>query len=317
MKTTPRLLLALVLAAAPAACGDSTVVLPGADPGTVTPYDATTSDPGTPPGEDTPWTEPDYGPVKDVPIVPYDPGTAVCTGNNDGRIDPEELPVALGAVATFFVNPTGTKVAIDPEGVPDGDRRVWDFRGLPATEKSPLFVNAPEGYWFAWRFPGATFVSPISLQDPSIVGVYHASADGVQLLGIASTAENPPSGKTLLVYDEPVLVTALPLYVGRAWETTSSFSGATLMGLPNAGSERYAIVVDALGTVVLPDLTASNVLRLRIQVTQTFSIGPAEPVTTVQYLWVRECLGEVARAVGIPGETGPFEYAKEWRRLGF
>lgn len=39
----------------------------------------------------------------------------VCTGNNDGVITQEELPVISGATANYLVNPPGTTVSVQPQ----------------------------------------------------------------------------------------------------------------------------------------------------------------------------------------------------------
>ena len=62
-------------------------------------------------------------------------------------------------------------------------------------------------------------------------------------------------------------------------------------------------------------LTFRRALRLRIESTQRFPAGPG--VRRIQYLWLAECYGEVARMTSRDGEVDPdFTEAVEFRRLG-
>ncbi len=58
----------------------------------------------------------------------------------------------------------------------------------------------------------------------------------------------------------------------------------------------------------------TDALRLRIEITQTFPSGTGS--RRIQYLWVAECYGEVARITSQDGEVNPdFTLAAEYRRL--
>lgn len=86
-------------------------------------------------------------------------------------------------------------------------------------------------------------------------------------------------------------------------------------GTPVASMDRYVFTVDARGTVRLPELTFTNALRVRVELTQRFPAG--EGVRKIQYLWMVECYGEVARMTSRDGELDPdFTSAVEFRRLG-
>ena len=269
--------------------------------------DGVDRDPGPHPGDDT-----------TADADPPDTG-GLCLENNDGVNEAAEMPVATGASPSYVANAPGTLAPVDVDGEPGADgERVWDFTAGSDAAKAVLFVKAPEGYWFADHFPSATFVSPLSVQDPSILAAYLANADGVWLLGIASSKENPAAGKTLLVYDTPVPLFQFPLTPGATYAATSTFKDARLMGVPQAGTETYSITVDAVGTVKLPVFTIEHALRLRIEVRQKFVISTSpDPIPSIQYLWVKECVGELARATSGMGETDlHFAQAKEFRRLG-
>jgi len=322
------LLLAL---AALAACEARDIVIPGGDTSPV--QDATGPDPGsdptaaddaaheTPPGDAPDLPRPD--PLTPDPLTPDSHeiplpdavSPPVCPANNDGRIDAAEMPVAIGAAPAFVANAYGTEVAVAVDPV-DG---AWDFTEGPEDVRTPMSVLAPGGFWFADRFPGATFVSPLSAQDPSVVAVYLADGTGVRLMGVASAEADPPSGRTLVVYDVPVPLFEFPLEVGRTYGATSSFKDALLFGIPNAGKEEYAIAVDAAGTLVLPAFTLHNTLRLRVEVSQRLVVAPQpDPIRSIQFIFVHECIGEVARISSPVNTTDPhFATAREFRRLSF
>jgi hypothetical protein len=293
-------------------------------PDTAQPDEDTTLDPDTPApdvpadGDATPDTS-DADMTPDTPDV-LDTDPALCVADNDGVITAAELPVGFGVAPSFMANAAGTTVAVDPHGAIGADGlHDWDFTSGPQDVTASLFVDHPDGYWFADHYPGATFVSPLSPQDPTILAVYQASGDAVRLMGIASDEEDPAQGKTLLVYDAPVSLMSFPLAVGNTYSSTSKFGDAVLMGVHNAGEETYAVTVDARGTLRLPGFTLENTLRLRIEVTQRFviSTGP-DPIPSIQYLYLHECVGEVARIISPRGVSDPgFTVAAEYRRLGF
>ena len=137
------------------------------------------------------------------------------------------------------------------------------------------------------------------------------------MLGLASRDEEPEGSRTLLVYDAPLPVLRFPLFEGDAWSASTSFRDALLAGIRNSGEETYDFEADATGTVLLPGWELQNALRLRVDVTQTFALAVGENTRSfMEVMLVRECAGELARAVGLPGETdlGSLR-ASEFRRL--
>ena len=90
---------------------------------------------------------------------------------------------------------------------------------------------------------------------------------------------------------------------------------ATVRGLPYAGRDTYQVSVDASGRLELTDLTFTQVLRVRTQLTVEPAVGAT--VTRRQVSWMFECFGEVARAVSLDGELQEdFTTTSELRRLG-
>jgi len=242
-----------------------------------------------------------------------------CTGNNDGSLTADEMPAVVGANVTYNVNPPGMMVPVDSAGLAQQDGHVWDFR--EATTNVPVGVTVLDtaNYWFAPYFPEAAYASPVSLWTPGILGVFRSEPGRILMLGLASVLPQSEPAHTLLVYDEPLVVYQFPLVLGANWQQTVTFSNAVLQGVKNAGKETYKFVVDGRGTVLLPQFSLENTLRVRLELTQTFVVSQGEPdIRHVQLFFVHECLGEVARLVSEPDPTGiEFTQASEFRRLGW
>ncbi len=241
-----------------------------------------------------------------------------CIGNNDGIVEASEMPTVIGAVASYRVNPYNTSVPVSLTGVEDGSQYVWDYSNPPQLTPTHFKVESLQNQWFAGHFPEGQYVTPLSLWDPNILGVYRNEGDTVMLLGIASATSPADPDFTLLVYDAPLVVFRFPLDVGATWEQTVTFSDATLKGVKNAGEETYRFVVDGRGRVELPQFSFDNVLRVRLKLTQRFVVSDGSPdISHIQYFFVHECVGEVARIVSHANETdNNFTAASEFRYLG-
>lgn len=235
----------------------------------------------------------------------------VCRGNRDGTIARAEVVFAPGVEVRYRINPTGTLANVSPRGVtnPDGSR-TWDFAdrtGEPVT----LSLSSSAGQWWQARFPTAQYASRIDPRSPNL-GVYRASETSVELLGLVAPLE---STMTVVPYEPGVAVLRFPLTMGATWTAESTTRDAVVDGTPVASRDRYTFTVDARGTVRLPELTFTDALRVRVELTQQFPAGPG--VRKIQYLWLVECYGEVARMTSRDGEVDPdFTSAMEFRRLG-
>jgi hypothetical protein len=242
-----------------------------------------------------------------------------CIGNNDGTVTAEEMPAVVGAYVTYSVNQPGSPVAVSSAGASEGGEHVWDFRNIPGSVPLGVTVVDPAGYWFAPYFPGAGYASPVSLWTPGILGVFRSEPGRIHMLGLASIVPQSDPAHTLLVYDEPLVVYQFPLVLGSHWQQTVSFSNAVIQGVKNAGKETYKFVVDGRGTVLLPQFELANTLRVRLELTQSFVVSQGKPdILHVQFFFVHECLGEVARLVSEADPVGTeITQASEFRRLGW
>ncbi|MFU8803685.1 MAG: hypothetical protein ACNA8W_07755, partial [Bradymonadaceae bacterium] len=207
-------------------------------------------------------------------------------------------------------SPVDIAGAVDREGV-----RVWDWRGDDGTDQL-LRVSAGElaGKWYADRFPGAEFVLPLDAAG-ELESVYSRTTSGLYLHGFASATENPDSGQTLVVYEDPVTTLRFPVENGQTWVSVGRARNSKIYDLPYAGRDTYEIEVDATGELWLPEIAFDQVLRVRTHLTTQPAAGESTSRRQVSFLF--ECFGEVARATSLEGEREKnFGRASEVRRLG-
>ena len=253
------------------------------------------------------------------PYAALQPTALPCTPNLDGKIEAKELEPALGVAASYLVSPAGKDRMVDTGGfVASNGKLTWQLGNDYADDEvARLTATALDGHWYAASFANRVanaFVTPIDAADRT-EGVYTHDETGLYLHGIASKDENPPEGKTLLVYETPITLYKFPIENGATWSTTAETKNATLRGLPYAGRDTYEMKVDGAGDLGLPDFELTQALRVRTKVTVVPVAG--ETTTQRQTGFLFECLGEVARATSKLNEPDEgFTDASELRRLG-
>jgi hypothetical protein len=243
------------------------------------------------------------------------PVAMTCVPNLDGQITADELSPALGIPVSYLASPASEARTIDPIGAVDrAGHRVWDFTA-PDVDPVVSIAAAPLAErWYADAFPNDAFAVALDLGQ-TLDGVYRHDGTALTLLGIASHAADPPEGQTLWHYDAPVVLYRFPLVDGATWTSVGEVRNGLVRGLPYAGRDTYTIAVDGTGRLALPDLTFSQVLRVRNTLVAQPAVG--QSATRRQISWLFECFGEVARATAMPGETDEdFTLAAEVRRLG-
>lgn len=245
------------------------------------------------------------------------PEALPCVPNLDGKIEARELTPQIGIPATYLVSPQGKERAVDLAGAPNAEGQLAWALGTDFADDQALRVSASTvaGKWYAASFPQpGAFVAPFDAGG-RVEGVYLHSEERLSLLGLASAVPDPPEGKTLLVYTQPVELYRFPLSAGMAWTSIGEARDATLRGLPYAGRDTYDIKVDGAGRLSLPDFVLTQVLRVRVKVTVAPAAGQTTTQRQTQFLF--ECLGEVARATSKLEEPNEnFTTALELRRLG-
>lgn len=253
------------------------------------------------------------------PYAATAPAALPCVPNLDGKIDASELTPAIGVPATYLVSPPGKDRTVDLAGRTDERGKLTWQLGIDFADDQVARIEAStlEGKWYAPSFTASVtnaFVAPIDAGRRT-EGVYTHNETGVYLHGIASSEEDPPEGKSLLLYESPILLYRFPLEPGAAWSTTAEVKNGTLRGLPYAGRDTYEIKVDAAGVLGLPDFILTQALRVRTKVTVVPAAG--QETTQRQTSFLFECLGEVARATSKLNEPDEgFTVASELRRLG-
>lgn len=257
-------------------------------------------------------------PPAKAPYVAAEPAALPCVPNLDGKIEAKELQPALGVTATYLVSPANKERPVDLAGAPnDKGAQEWRF-GFDFADDQVARITATklDGRWYAGSFASVVggFASPLDVGGRTD-GIYTYDETEIRLHGVASTTENPPEGKTLYVYDKPVTIYRFPLTPGASWSSSATVRNGTLRGLPYAGKDTYDVKVDGAGTLVLPDFTLTQAMRVRTLVTILPSAGAQ--TTQRQTGFVFECFGEVARATSRLNEPDEnFTTASELRRLG-
>lgn len=250
------------------------------------------------------------------PVKETEPPNLTCVPDLNGRIDPDELSASIGVPASFLVSPPGEERAVDVRGKADeSGAPIWEFSQDFASDQQ-AFIEATtlDGKWYADSFPEGEFAAPVDAAG-SLQGVYRHTDEALYLLGVASTEEDPKSGKTLLVYDEPIGLYQFPIEAGKKWVASGSVQDGVAFGLPFAGKDTYEVEVGPTGTLELFDYTFEQVHRVKLHIVQEPAVGQSVSTRQSQYLF--ECFGEVARATSEPGETkDDFTTAAEVRRLG-
>jgi hypothetical protein len=234
-----------------------------------------------------------------APVLPS------CVPNRDGQITADELPIALGATVTYYVGTnrtiaqTGTSWKLDEE-----------LREDDVVELGPVGLGSQ---WYAALFTSGQFVVDAG---SGLDGIYHQDAQALWLDGIASHDESPAGGKTVVVYSPPVAVLRFPVVAGQSFTTTTALTGATINGLPFNGTDELTVEVIGSGTLLVPYVEFSPVLRVRTHALRKANAGGVPAVGRRTTIFLFECFGEVTRAESRQDETNPdFTSAAYLRRF--
>lgn len=225
--------------------------------------------------------------VNQTPQPEPTPELPSCIPNRDGEITEDELPIAYGAVATYYASPPGATRMITTGGL------AWDFSQENADDVViELGPTALKDQWYANMFASGQF----SVDAGSgLDGIYHQDSQGLWLDGTASQQEAPAGGKTLVRYAQPLPVLRFPIAGGDAFTASGAITDGIVNGLPFIGMDKVDVEVTGDGRVDVPYVRFSPALRVRTLVTRTPSTG-TPVVTRRNVLFMFECFGEVARA---------------------
>ncbi|MGC4117338.1 MAG: hypothetical protein QM765_22815 [Myxococcales bacterium] len=300
-------------------------VSPGSDAEAPAPVD------GGAPKEDASVTTPPDGSVS----LPDAGPIQTCSANHDGVITKDELPVVLGAKATFVV---AQNVPVDTVGVQQANGTVvWDLSGaLSGDTKVEFSPTSLAGAWFESVFPGAQFSLRMA-GSADTLGVLQATSDGLLLHGMVSPTESDGATKVQYLKDDysedpaPVTTVAYPVQTGKTWTSAGilegDYGGATYHCDPTLVSctpypnccirHVYESTADKAGKVITP-LGTFDVVRIKNTIKfQTLTFGVWYGFRTVRsFVFVSECYGTVASMVAKDDESEEeFTTAAEVRRL--
>ena len=239
-----------------------------------------------------------------------------CVPNLDGRIDAKEIQPAIGVSLSYLVSPAGTQRPVDVAGEVDSKgTHYWDMSVDYASDQvADIEPTKLQGKWYEKSFPTDAFVAPFDAAG-SVEQILREDDKAVSLLGLASHDKDPPEGRTLLVYQQPVSLLRFPIQPGQKFVSTGTIQNGTLRGLPYAGKDIYEVSDDATGELKLPDFTFTQVHRIRTKVTNQPAVGASSSQEQVSFYF--ECFAEVARITSVQNETkADFTTASEVRRLG-
>jgi len=249
--------------------------------------------------------DPDWQPQDPAFGTVYD----TCAGDNDGVLERGEVVFLAGAEVVYRVNAPGTVVEIDTAPAARAGRDPeWDFRDL-GEEDFTLLYNDVGREWFADRFPQAglwTLLDHLS----GLYALYGLMGDRMEFYGTVS----PEPDRVYLPYTEPVTVLQFPLELGDAWTVTTGVRDGVSDGLPVSSDESYAFEVVARADFLVGSFRFKNTLLLRAGLHQSFPGGVE--ADRVQYVWLHECWGELARATATDFADGVSVIrASEFRRI--
>jgi hypothetical protein len=212
-----------------------------------------------------------------------------CVPDRDGQITAAELPIAYGATVAYYASPAGATRTINTAAA----NRHWDLSEEKAddviVELGPTRLG-PQ--WYASSFPAGQFVVD---GGGGLEGIYHQNDQALWLDGTASHDMNPPAGKTLVRYADPIPVLRFPVTDGDMYATLAQIPDGIVAGLPFIGTDQVSVDVTGDGALDVPYVRFSPALRVRTTVVRKPSTG-TPVVTKRNTIFLFECFGEVARA---------------------
>lgn len=171
-----------------------------------------------------------------------------------------------------------------------GENQIWDFSSISATNSAAMEGVSPADTPFAQDYPDASFAGVTTSNSTTSYSYYSHDESGLYLLGV----EIP--GSLSQVYSDSRKdltngLTYLDTYTDSEAYTTDVFNG-----YPGTSEGQYEVEADGYGTLILPDMTYENVLRLHIIETaeSSFDFGTGTPIVFTSelesYAWFIEGL---------------------------
>jgi hypothetical protein len=236
-----------------------------------------------------------------------------CLPNLDGRIDADELPVAIERQTHYLLTGSTSVDLVGQTGGPSGI--TWSYPTETAQDARVVFAAAKvTTQWYADTFPDATF-SLANDASGFLHSIYRKDDNALWLLGVASSEPEPAGGRTLFRYTNPVALLRFPIEDGDHYTETGVIENSVLSGLPYVGTDTYEITVDGSGRLELPYVSFAPVLRVYTYLRREPAAGGVS-TSRRQVSFMFECFGELARATSQADEANPnFTNAAELRRF--
>lgn len=161
-----------------------------------------------------------------------------------------------------------------------GNNTTWDYSGLKKENRTiTQWIISPEKSSGGAAYPGATLVEKYA--DGKYVFL-KADKSKTYLLGFTDE-----TSKVNIRYDQPVLIAKRPFsYKDTVIESyTTSY---TVNGMDFSGTGTVNIEADGFGTLILPDKTYTNTLRIKITQKQTDTSKQHQltnELTIITYAW--------------------------------
>ncbi len=205
-----------------------------------------------------------------------------------------------------------------------GANQTWDFSDvdLPNSLMATFEQLDPVGTPFASEFAAANMVEKISLEGTDGAIYNYRLVEGDRFLDLGSGSEFNFMGMTFSQtnHRQRTLV-QLPLTFGDTWTEVTSDTTADVVGITTIVYDSSVNMVDAWGTVILPE-GSFQALRLRTDATTTTTttVTGLPPVTTtssdINYFWATKDSLLIATATSQDMETDPnFTMASFFSRM--
>ncbi|MEM1010543.1 MAG: hypothetical protein AAGJ35_16230, partial [Myxococcota bacterium] len=263
------------------------------------------STPETTPESSTPETTPESTPKFS------------CTPNDDGEITVKELPFVAGHSLRYQSYGSKTSpITVDLKGKFFNDKtkpNEWDFRTLKGTPTNvSKDILAYKGQWFEGivKDPIPQFAQILNQKDPvtqeTTVAAYNPTPFALQMLGWFSQTKE----QVRVTYNQPVTFMLFPLKEGLKWINRPQATGTLdqKQTVLYKADESYRFEIDDSGVLKLPQ-KSYKVLRLRRDITVTQSLPTTQNRTWIEYHFISECHGIVAKVRSLPNATKLFTQA--------
>ncbi len=184
-----------------------------------------------------------------------------------------------------------------PDVTPKGDNVTWDFSSLTANDTAIIFQEFvdPDTTEFFSEFPTANTCVFVSFMDPEaglLKGYSYGlgSDEGWDVLGNKVSSTFGTIGTT---YSDPQRYISFPLEYEHG--STDFYAGEVdLIAAKTQFSGLAIIYADAWGTVIMPNATIDNCLRMEVIITQTdttdLGLGIIEEVhlNSTTWFWLHQ-----------------------------